>query len=147
MLGRDAKDVDMPALLRMRTELWPDSAEEHTKALQDHFNGLPTFIDKIVVCENEEAELIGFAELRIRNYAEGSENLAVPYLEGWFVDASHRGKAVGGLLISCAEQWARSQGYDELASDAEIDNEGSISAHLALGFQEVERSVSFIKKL
>lgn len=48
---------------------------------------------------------------------------------------------------SAAEEWARSSGHDELANDAELDNHDSIAAHLALGFQEIERSVSFLKKL
>ncbi|MDH3642705.1 MAG: GNAT family N-acetyltransferase [Gammaproteobacteria bacterium] len=109
--------------------------------------GHPTFTDQIVVCENDAAELIGFAELRVRNYAEGSENMAVPYLEGWYVEPAYRQRGIGRLLIAAAEEWARSSGHDELASDAEIDNHNSIAAHLASGFQEVERSVSFLKKL
>jgi len=43
--------------------------------------------------------------------------------------------------------WAIELGCDELASDAEIVNTGSIAAHKALGFREMDRVVSFIKKL
>ena len=46
-----------------------------------------------------------------------------------------------------AERWARALGYSELASDAEIDNTVSIAAHRALGFEETDRIVCFLKKL
>ncbi len=131
----------------MRTELWPHAVEDHASEVDTFFEGKPSFIDQIIVCETDPQRLVGFAELRVRNYAEGSENMAVPYLEGWFVDVSCRGRGIGALLIAAAEEWARSLGYSELASDARIDDERSIAAHLALGFREVERSVSFMKKL
>ncbi len=144
---RNANPADGTAWLGMRTELWPDSVEEHSKAISSYFEGTAAFIDQVIVCENDNADLIGFAELHIRNYAEGSDNSAVPYLEGWFVEASYRGQGVGTLLIAAAEEWARSLGYSGLASDADIDNHSSIEAHLALGFQEIGKSVCFLKKL
>ena len=144
---RYAKSDDKPALVRMRTELWPHSLDENASAIDAYFDKKPCFIDQIVVCENDQGSLVGFAELRVRNYAEGSDNMAVPYVEGWFVDAAYRGQGVGALLMAGAEEWARSLGYSELASDADIDDECSISAHVALGFREVERSVCFLKKL
>ena len=147
MRTRYAKPEDKPALVRMRTELWPDAVDEHAGAIDAYFEGKPSFMDQIIVCQNDDGQLIGFAELRVRNYAEGSDKMAIPYLEGWFVDASYRGQGIGGLLIAGAEEWARSLGYMELASDAAIDDQRSIAAHLALGFHETDRSVSFLKKL
>ena len=38
-------------------------------------------------------------------------------------------------------------GFNELGSDAEIDNINSIEAHKKLGFKEVKRVVCFLKKL
>ena len=131
----------------MRTALWPDSVDEHASAIDDYFDGKPSFIDQIVVCQAGNGELAGFAELRIRNYAEGSSNMAVPYLEGWYVDSAHRRRGVGKALIAAAEEWARSMGYSELASDAEINDQRSITAHVALGFHETDRCVCFLKKI
>ena len=143
---RYADPGDRADLVRMRNALWPDSPDEHPRALDEYFDGDSPFIDQIVVCEDAE-RLIGFAELRVRNYAEGSEKTEVPYLEGWFVEAPKRRQGVGARLIAGAEAWARSLGYDELASDTELDNVASIAAHAAAGFEEVERSVCFLKKL
>ena len=144
---RYADPGDRADLVRMRNELWPDSPDEHPAALDGFFAGSSSFIDQIVVCEDDGARLVGFAEVRVRNYAEGSEKMEVPYLEGWFVDSSCRRQGVGAQLIAGAGEWARSLGYDELASDTEIDNLASIAAHGAVGFEEVERSVCFLKKL
>jgi len=147
MKTRYATVGDRDALVEMRTKLWPSSVDEHRQELEAYFAGGQCFIDEIVVCENQSGLLVGFAELRMRNYAEGSENPAVPYLEGWFVEGTWRGRGVGALLVAGAETWAESNGYSELASDAELDNDISIKAHVALGFEEVERSVSFLKRL
>jgi aminoglycoside 6'-N-acetyltransferase I len=49
--------------------------------------------------------------------------------------------------MSYAEKWALSLGYNELASDTEIENEQSISIHSHLGFKEIERIVCFLKRL
>jgi len=50
-------------------------------------------------------------------------------------------------LVRACESWARNLGLSVLASDAELDNETSQAAHVAVGFAEVERAVHFAKKL
>jgi aminoglycoside 6'-N-acetyltransferase I len=146
MKVREMLSEDREAWLTMRSELWPGARAEHVSEIDAYLDHRASFIDQAFICEREDQHA-GFVELRIRNYAEGSEAFAVPYVEGWFVDEQHRRRGVGSMLISRSEQWARVLGYKELASDAEIDNEISISAHLALGFREVERSVAFLKEL
>lgn len=143
---REMQSEDRAVWLEMRSELWPDSHAEHASEIDAYFDHRACFIDQAFVCE-VQGQCAGFVELRIRNYAEGSEEFTVPFLEGWFVDERYRRRGVGALLISRSEEWARSLGYTELASNAEIDNQASISAHLALGFREVERSAAFLKKL
>ena len=54
---------------------------------------------------------------------------------------------MGRRLIEAAEQWARSRGCTEMGSDAEIANTLSHRAHAALGYEEIERVVSFAKRL
>ena len=50
-------------------------------------------------------------------------------------------------MIGAVEKWAAARGYTELASDAELENSLSIRLHRRLGFSEVERNVTFLKKL
>jgi len=54
---------------------------------------------------------------------------------------------IGRALIVTAEDWARSQGCAEAASDTWIDNEPSHRAHEALGFEVVDRCVHYRKAL
>jgi aminoglycoside 6'-N-acetyltransferase I len=51
------------------------------------------------------------------------------------------------IRVEAAEARARAMGHHEIASDAELENAGSIAAHLALGYEEVERDVSFRRSL
>jgi len=48
---------------------------------------------------------------------------------------------------AAAEDWARSQGCVEVASDTWIDNEESQRVHEALGYQVVDRCVHYRKTL
>jgi aminoglycoside 6'-N-acetyltransferase I len=50
-------------------------------------------------------------------------------------------------LVEAAEAWARSCGYAEIASDCHLENDVSLKAHTALGFQVVERLIHFRKSL
>ncbi len=71
----------------------------------------------------------------------------VGFIEGWYVREVHQGQGVGRALMQAAEEWARARQCREMASDALIDNEESLRAHLALGFEEVDRCVHFRKQL
>jgi aminoglycoside 6'-N-acetyltransferase I len=35
----------------------------------------------------------------LRSHAEGCTSTPVAYLEGWFVEAEHRGRGVGAMLL------------------------------------------------
>ena len=50
-------------------------------------------------------------------------------------------------MVAAAEKWARSLGLTEIASDSELTNELGQIVHRALGYQEVERIVCFLKQL
>lgn len=71
----------------------------------------------------------------------------VAFLEGWYVDPDVRRRGLGAALLQAVEGWARARGLKELASDTTIDNAASLQAHLALGFDEVERQICFRKSL
>lgn len=144
---RQVTRADRSAWLEMRSALWPGNLDEHEATVRAYFTTGTPFVDMVYVAEADSGGLAGFVELRLRDYAEGSDAVGVPYVEGWFVDADVRGSGVGRALIRAAEGWARALGKGELASDAELDNERSIAAHAALGFEETGRAVTFIKRL
>lgn len=132
---------------RMRNALWPSSTNEHLEEIEKYLSKGEIDIVEVFVVEKSNFKLGGFLELNVRNYAEGSSSTKVPYVEGWYIDPELRGKGHGKQLINAAEAWAIENGFNELASDAEIGNLTSIAAHKALGFNEAGRNVCFIKKL
>ena len=148
---RFAQLSDHTDLLRMHVALWPDaSAEEHARELTAILNGkaVVTMPLIILVAETMERQVVGFLEADLRSHADGC-NPARPvgYVEGWYVAEEHRHLGIGSKLVAAAEDWARSHGCVEMASDTWIDNEVSQHAHEALGYEVVDRCVHYRKAL
>jgi aminoglycoside 6'-N-acetyltransferase I len=145
---RHLRPEDKEPWVRLRLALWPDhSAAEHRLEADRFFSGASKEPLAVLVAESTGAGLVGFAEISIRAYAEGCVTDRVGYLEGWFVAPDARRRGTGRALVGAAEQWARSQGCVEFASDAEADNEESALAHRALGFDDVGLVRCFRKDL
>ena len=102
---------------------------------------------EVFVIDRGDGTLAGFVEAGSRPYAEGCDTSPVGYVEAWWVDDDLRRQGYGRALLQAAEDWARSQGYSEMASDALLDNVASHRAHEASGYSEVERIVTFRKSL
>ena len=136
---RLAASRDVPAWLALRHTLWPDCGEdEHRNEIKRFFtDDFPRYPWAALVAEDESGALVGFAELSVRQYAEGCRTNRVAYLEGWYVAPSARGCGIGRALVCAAEDWGRAQGCTEIGSDADIDNDLSAKAHRALGFDDV----------
>lgn len=147
MSVRIANAHDINVLVGLRNALWPDEANSNRSELNRHFTGEHSHIDQVLIYETPEGDAVGFVELRVRNYAEGSEEHEVPFIEGWYVVPEQRRKGVGRALIRASEDWARARGFGELASNALLDNSGSLAAHEAVGFKEIERTVNYLKDL
>jgi aminoglycoside 6'-N-acetyltransferase I len=136
---------DRTEWLRMREALWPGSLSDHDEETRSYFEEPSDHF--IVLVAETDGRLAGFLELDHRKYAPGCEASPVAFIEGWYVDPWARGRGIGRALVESAEAAARSLGRHEIASDAEIENSDGIAAHLALGFQEIERVVCFRKSL
>jgi aminoglycoside 6'-N-acetyltransferase I len=126
-----------PEWRRMRHGLWPWLAEDDEEPVSQ----------EVFIALDDAGRPCGFVEAGERPYAEGCETSPVGYIEGWYVSPESRGRGVGRSLIEAAEQWARSRGLREMASDAGLDNLASHRAHERLGYREVERVVCFRKAL
>ena len=148
---RLAEPSDGEQLSRLREALWPESsAEEHKRVLGSILTGqFPgTLPMAVFVADGAEGILIGFLEVGLRSHADGCDpNHPVGFVEGWFVSERHRRKGVGAQLLMSAENWARSHGCSEMASDTWIDQTLSQRVHEALGFEVVDRCVHYKKAL
>jgi aminoglycoside 6'-N-acetyltransferase I len=101
-----------------------------------------------LIAETDDGRLLGFAEVDLRSHADGCRpTQPVGYLEGWYVAEGVRHSGIGRRLLSLAEDWARSHGCVEMASDTWIENELSQACHTALGFEVVDRCVHYRKTL
>lgn len=143
---RPISPADQPEWVRMRHSLWPEEAEDHQRETAQYFaqadESQMTF-----VLERLDQRLGGFIEVGQRNYAEGCESLPVAFIEGWYVDTDLRRQGWGTALVRAAESWACDRGFAEICSDTLIENQVSIKAHKAIGYEEVERLVCFHKQL
>jgi len=101
----------------------------------------------VFVLEREAGGLAGYVEAGARSIVDGCVSSPVGYIEAWYVDPDVRQSGHGRALLEAAENWARSQGYTEMGSDALLWNEVSHAAHKASGYEEVDRVVGFRKSL
>ena len=144
MIIRKIRESDRADWVRMRDALWPGSVSDHETETHVYFGRRDA--PPVLVAEHD-GRLVGFLELGYRVYAPGCTSSPVPFIEGWYVEPALQGQSVGRMLVEAAEASARADGYAEIASDVLIDNAGSIAAHSALGYEEVERLVCFRKSL
>ena len=145
MIIQSLLETDRPEWLRMRQALWPEnSAAEHQAEIEEILGAAN---QTVFVARRPTGGLCGFVEVSLRPWAEGCASHPVGYIEGWYVDADVRQQGVGKQLVAAAEDWARAQGCTEMGSDCVLDNHTSFRAHLALGYQEVERLILFRRSL
>jgi len=142
---REIVESDRSQWVQLREALWPGS-------LADHDEETRTFFEKrlrtpVVFVAEAKDRLVGFLELDFRKYAPGCTSSPVAFIEGWYVEPASQGQGVGRALIDAAEAYARAAGHHEIASDADIENVEGIAAHIAVGFEEIERIVCFRRSL
>lgn len=143
---RPVRDADFSDWLRLRKALWDESSvEEHRAEMIDIIDHFETQL--VLTAETESGKIIGFLEASIRPFVEDCHTDQVGYLEGWYVEPEYRQHGIGRILVQTAEDWARSRGCQEMASDAEIGNDLSLTAHLKLGYEESSRLIHLRKDL
>jgi aminoglycoside 6'-N-acetyltransferase I len=146
LIVRPVEEKDLSEWFRLRRQLWDATTDEDHKAemidILDHAD-----TQLVVVADAGEGRLAGFLEASLRPFVEDCETDNVGYLEGWYVDPEYRKRGIGRALVTAAEEWARSRGATEMASDAEMGNELSLRAHLQLGYEETSRLVHLRKEL
>lgn len=142
---------DVEPLSHLQEALWPEtSAEEHGTELIPILAGKPngTMPMAVFVAEVNDGVLAGFLEVGLRSHADGCDpRHSVGFVEGWFVTERYRRLGLGAQLLAAAEDWARSKGCVEMASDTWIDHALSQRVHEALKFEVVDRCVHYRKRL
>lgn len=131
---------------RMANKLWEDASFEELSA--DFENILSKTNEVCFIYVDSQEHPVGFIHISTRyDYVEGSSNSPVGYIEGIYVEEEFRRQGISRDLVKAAEEWSKLNGYTELASDCELENEKSIVFHKGLQFEEANRIVCFIKEL
>jgi aminoglycoside 6'-N-acetyltransferase I len=142
----EAGDAEAWAMLRAR--LWPNAdAAELAREVHAFLEGSAVPALTAVFIAHDGSTPLGFLELAVRPFSDGCDSMPVPHVEGWYVEPFARRRGVGRELLRSAEEWARTRGFTELASDTEIENDASLRAHLRCGFDETDRLIKFRKLL
>ena len=141
---RRATPSDNAILAELASCMWSATADE----LVDEFTLLTSSPEATCFLAFDGENPVGFAQCPLRHdYVEGCETSPVGFLEGVYVDDAHRRSGVARALLSACENWAKSVGCTEFASDCEIDNLDSLAWHMKNGFDEMGRTIWFAKKL
>ena len=129
-----AEEKDIAAIANLAAMMWSNhSAEE----LNNEFSDLFMEEEAQFFLKYENDIPVGFAQCQLRHdYVEGTETSPVGYLEGIFVKEGFRHKGYAGALLAECENWAKSKGCKEFASDCELDNDDSLQFHSAFNFTE-----------
>lgn len=141
---RKAAPTDSITLAILASRMW-----EHDPAeLAPEFAELTASPKAACFLALDSDKAVGFAQCQLRHdYVEGCETSPVGFLEGVYVEDGYRRSGVARALLTACEDWARSVGCTEFASDCELDNHDSLAWHLKAGFEEVNRTIWFAKKL
>jgi aminoglycoside 6'-N-acetyltransferase I len=129
----------------MRHALWPfTTPAENRKDIEKILasDGMTGF-----VAVDDAGTPAGFAEVAVRAYANGCEETPVAFLEGIWVAPAFRRRGVGDAMVAHIGKFLAAIGYNELCSDALLENTDSHLAHARWGFAETERVVYFRKPL
>ena len=141
---RKASPADSMVLGCLATRMWDHDAQ----ALADEFAELTASDEAACFLAVDDDQAVGFAQCQLRHdYVEGCHTSPIGFLEGIYVSETHRHSGIAQSLLSACEDWARSLGCTEFASDCEIDNLASLAWHLKSGFSEMSRTIWFAKKL
>jgi GNAT superfamily N-acetyltransferase len=147
---RPGVSSDLGVVTQLCAALWPDEPvadlEAHAASI---LSGKPASTMPLgILLAEVDADVVGFIEVGLRSHADGcDERCPVGFIEGWYVQPKFQRRVIGRALMVAAEDWARSQGARELASDTWLDHQTSQRAHEALGFEVVDRCVHFRKSL
>lgn len=138
-------DTDWDEWLRMNRALFPGLLDADIADMRATLARADAAV--FVIDREGTGPLGGYIEVGARSIADGCRSSPVGYIEAWYVDSDLRRSGLGRALMTAAEDWARGRGYEEMASDALIDNTVSHLAHRRIGYEEVDRVVTYRKSL
>lgn len=142
---KTATNTDSNILAELAIQMWNNAS---LAELKTDFSEIANSQNAICFIKYLGNTPIGFAQCSLRNdYVEGTNSSPVGYLEGIFIEETHRNKGYAKELLFACEKWAKTMGCSEFASDCELTNADSLKFHLSMGFDEANRIICFKKDI
>jgi aminoglycoside 6'-N-acetyltransferase I len=118
VIVRAATPSDAAVWESMRRGLWPDGAKDHGPEIALFFAG-HEFKDlaAALMAECRTGEIVGFAELSIRDDIPDLQGRRTGYVEGLYVLPELRHCGIAEKLLRASRAWAREQKCVAFASD------------------------------
>ncbi len=114
-LIRPAQPRDAAAWERLREQLW--EGDDHCGEIAAYFDGEAEEPNEVLLALDAAGVAVAHIELSLREDVEGLVGVRTGYIEGLFVETSHRASGVTQQLLRAAEAWSREQGCAAFASD------------------------------
>src|SRR3954467_8915841 len=109
---REMRPADRTVWAQMRAALWPQAtAEQHEREINSIGGDYWGFLAEV------KGAPAGFAEVAIRNYANGCESQPVPFLEAIWVAPEFRRHGIAAQLLKHVEAFVTARGFREIGSD------------------------------
>jgi aminoglycoside 6'-N-acetyltransferase I len=126
----------------LRHLLWDDEpASVHRAEAEEQLADPQRYCNLVAV---EDGEVVGFAEGTLRHdYVNGCDTSPVVFLEGICVAPRARRQGLARQLVAAIADWGRAKGCLEFASDTWLENDEGLAFHLAAGFVETGRTITF----
>lgn len=115
MTIRHVTATDADAWARLREALWP--GDPHAAEIAAFFAGTLPEPEAVLVAEFEPDLLVAIMELSVRRDLPGTSGASTGYVEGLYVEPSHRAAGVARRLLRAAQRWARERRCTFFASD------------------------------
>lgn len=145
MTSETLSEKNLEAAVTLILALWPECS--YDEEFENCKRILKSAHETIVLAKVED-EYAGFIYLSLRTeYVEGTSTSPVAYIEGLYVTPQYRNQGIAKALVNRGEQWGKTMGAREYASDTGIENQQSISVHHKLGFVEARRIVCFTRAI
>lgn len=142
---RQATLNDIEDIVELASLLWEKADREE---LKEEFHDILATDNGQVFLKYDVQIAVGFAQCQLRyDYVEGTKTTPDGYLEGIFVKENFQNKGYAKALVLACENWAKTKGCVEFASDCPLENYCSFAFHRAMGFTEVNRIICFTKRL
>lgn len=139
---KKASIQDLSELMDLAKLLWPTSENLESE--------IRAFLEDQEACifVDYQNQPLGFVICKIRHdYVEGTSSDNVAYIEGLFVKEGYRGQKIAQNLVQNCASWSKEKGCKQMASDCDLQNTSSINFHKAIGFDQVNTIVCFVKDL